>query len=758
MSFDFSLRPAQILQNRFNMPEQEPLVSIITPFYNASEYFDECFNSVQNQTFPWFEWIIMDDGSTDSSALQILNDYAKRDSRIRVYHKINGGAASARNAAVEKATCDLLFFFDADDLIEENIIEMLFFTLYFHPEAAYSYTSIVTIGEKEYLWERDFSSNIERNENVLPMCSLVRTAAFKDVGGFDVIGRFFNEDWHLWLKLLSKRYIPAQIRQYSYWYRRLASGGLAALDKDKEMVKKNRDLIEQTGNHVPDNLLAVTFGGYRSIPFSPPKRIEWNRSLPFVKERIRILLIVPHLERGGADLFNMGLLQYMDKEHYELGIITTIPAQNEWQQQFMRLTNDVFVLPSFLDVDDWPAFVAYYIESRKVSIVMNISSYHGYYWFPWLRVQFPDLVLVDCVHAEGKYWLSGGYPRVSKAMDEIIDKTFCTNLYMKETLIGCYEKAHDKVQVIYTGVDEKEYVFDVAQRMKIRDSLGLGNRPIVLFLCRLSAEKRPYLMLEIARSVKEKIPNVCFLVVGGGDQQNQLELSVQKMGLNGTVIFTGVVPETGPYYACADLFLLSSIKEGLSITSLEAMAAGLPIVSAAVGSQYELVDESTGALIPCLQDEAKDFDSRTFDSAEIHEYAEAIIRILSDDVLRAQMGIQSRKRILQGYTRDILLETLDHSFNELLTSSGLQEKRRATANLLGQLPHLVEEVAALQMEYQVVDRYCASIASNPAVQVPQTVQQMSRKAMIKHLIKPYIPQRLWTFVKKLYYGKTRSTP
>lgn len=75
-----------------------PIVTVIVPIYNAEKYLCDCVDSILIQTFSDFELLLIDDGSTDTSG-QICDEYAKKDSRIRVFHKKNGGVSSARNLA-----------------------------------------------------------------------------------------------------------------------------------------------------------------------------------------------------------------------------------------------------------------------------------------------------------------------------------------------------------------------------------------------------------------------------------------------------------------------------------------------------------------------------------------------------------------------------------------------------------------------------------------------------------------------------------
>ena len=76
--------------------EKQPLVSIIVPVYNAAAYLDRCIGSILRQTYGHFELLLIDDGSTDRSG-SICDGYAEKDSRVRVFHKPNGGVSSARN-------------------------------------------------------------------------------------------------------------------------------------------------------------------------------------------------------------------------------------------------------------------------------------------------------------------------------------------------------------------------------------------------------------------------------------------------------------------------------------------------------------------------------------------------------------------------------------------------------------------------------------------------------------------------------------
>ena len=100
------------------------LISVIVPIYKVQDYLKECIESIINQTYSDIEVILVDDGSPDRCP-QMCDEWAKRDSRIRVVHKKNGGLSSARNAGLDVAKGEYISFVDSDDFVEETMLEEL---------------------------------------------------------------------------------------------------------------------------------------------------------------------------------------------------------------------------------------------------------------------------------------------------------------------------------------------------------------------------------------------------------------------------------------------------------------------------------------------------------------------------------------------------------------------------------------------------------------------------------------------------------
>lgn len=102
-----------------------PKISVIVPVYKAEKYLHRCVDSILAQTFTDFEVLLIDDGSPDRSG-EICDEYAKKDSRVRVFHKENGGVSSARNMGIKRAIGEWIIYIDSDDYFFSNALESLY--------------------------------------------------------------------------------------------------------------------------------------------------------------------------------------------------------------------------------------------------------------------------------------------------------------------------------------------------------------------------------------------------------------------------------------------------------------------------------------------------------------------------------------------------------------------------------------------------------------------------------------------------------
>jgi hypothetical protein len=350
-----------------------------------------------NQTLPYYEWIIVNDGSTNEAEAQRLDELAATDKRIRVLHKKNGGPAEARNTGIDAALSDIIVPLDSDDLILPTFLEYMYWALLKNPGATWAYCGLVGFGDSQYLWSVAFLSEIERSENVLIGCSAIRKAALLDVGGYYVCGKHYNEDWHLWLKLLAAGKQPMQLKDYfGFWYRLSDTGEMSVTKKDPELRARNEAAIAEIAQNVPDGIAAIHGMGERRSEHPLPKTSEWDRKIKYTHEKTKVLLLLPCMTEQDAGTFILDIITRMESEKYEFSVITTQP--HSWdasmKQWFERYATDIFDLAHFLCVDDYAEFIHYFIKSRGTDVIFLSDSDYGHYLLPWLRLMFPYVTII----------------------------------------------------------------------------------------------------------------------------------------------------------------------------------------------------------------------------------------------------------------------------------------------------------------------------------------------------------------------------
>ncbi len=181
-------------------------VSIIIPCYNVQEYIAQCLDSVLTQTHTNLEIIVVDDGSTDNT-YTILEEYAQKDTRIRVIRKENRGLAAARNTGIEAATGEYLVLLDSDDvMLPEKIAQQLLW-MDQHPTYELVYSGLY------HFWDhtskiyrlaiapltRDIYQGLLRGNCINPNTVCIKRSVYERIGGFDEALRS-AEDWEYWLR------------------------------------------------------------------------------------------------------------------------------------------------------------------------------------------------------------------------------------------------------------------------------------------------------------------------------------------------------------------------------------------------------------------------------------------------------------------------------------------------------------------------------------------------------------------------------
>jgi glycosyltransferase involved in cell wall biosynthesis len=639
--------------SRFSLadPEAQPVVSIVTPFFNAGAAFDETATSVFRQTFRQWEWIVVNDGTTDPDSLAVLDSYRSVDLRIRVVDlKENGGPGAARNRGFAEASGRYVMQLDNDDLLEPTAIEKLFWFLETHREFAFAKGYTVGFGAESYVWGNGFHvGDAFLEQNHADVLTMIHRDVAIDVGGYDESNRSGLEDWHFWLKLAAAGYWGGTVHEPLGWYRR--RGSHTDTWSNWDGGPREQQFRDRLRGEFPE----LWNGGFpapsdEDTVVDPQPRHGLDTINRLSNPGRSVLMIVPWLEVGGADRVNLQIIDALVTREWDVTVVTTLPSRNAWESEFVLRTPDVFVMDRFLDLADRPAFLDYLIESRDPSVVLVSNSWFGYDLTPFLRAKHPKVAFVDLTHAEEE-WNDGGFPNLSNQFREFLDLRITGSDHVRNWML---ERAGEgDIDVWYTGVDSSRFK-PTESNSSIRSDIGVSEGGfVVLFVGRMSKEKQPQVVIRVTDQLVQKGFDVVGVLVGDGPEFESLEAEVSARSLERRVVFERSVSDArvAGLMAAADVFLLPSVREGIAVTVYEAMASGLPVIASDVGGQSELVTPETGILIsdPASHDVVARLESN-------------IEGLIADPSRRQAMGVAARERVESEFSAD----DADRRFHELL--------------------------------------------------------------------------------------------
>jgi glycosyltransferase involved in cell wall biosynthesis len=574
-------------------------VSIITPYFNTEELFQETVVSIFQQTLQNWEWVIVDDGSTDAGALERLASLTGGDARIKVIRQENAGPGAARNTAFANSAGRYVCLLDSDDLIEPTYLEKCVWFLDSNPEFAFCNSYSAVFGEQQYLWTTGFERNKEHlNANSGPPISVIRREAFAESGGFDASIRFGHEDWDFWLAMAKAGHWGHTIKEFLQWYRKRGTGRF-------EQIMRSGSINDEF-----EKLMRTKYAGLEASFPNPQRRhalpyetlqAKWTVDNPLEANSNgrRILVLLPWMVIGGADRVNLDLIEGLVGRGHQVTICATLEADHRWACKFTELTPDVFVLPSFLHVGDYPRFLAYIIDSRQIDTVVVTGSTVGYQLLPFLRAVAPKTAFVDLSHVEELHWLNGGHPRFGAGYQDALDMNIVTTGHLARWMEG---RGADisRIRVLYTGVRPPALHRAGEDRAAVRLRYGVADdTPVIVFAGRICEQKRPALLARILKDARDSGLTFQTLIIGEGELRPAFEGLVDEYGLRDRVQMLGALGHDKWLEALvgSDILLMPSQYEGISIALLESMAAGVVPVVARVGGQPEIVADNAGYLI-----------------------------------------------------------------------------------------------------------------------------------------------------------------
>jgi glycosyltransferase involved in cell wall biosynthesis len=234
-----------------------------------------------------------------------------------------------------------------------------------------------------------------------------------------------------------------------------------------------------------------------------------------------------------------------------------------------------------------------------------------------------------------------------RALSRGVDRYLAVSHGIANELVDRLSWPREKIDVVYNAVDLARAAVEAPPAL--REELGGGEgRPLVLTPARLDAQKGHRVLFEAI----PQVPDAVFLLAGEGPEREPLEALAAQLGIADRVRFLGRREDVPQLLAACDVFALPSLYEGSSLAVLEAMAAGIPIVSSAIGGTDELIEDGRSGLLVAPGDAGA--------------LAAALQRVIGDPALRESLAARARERVQDGLTREQMAARVSGVYRELL--------------------------------------------------------------------------------------------
>ena len=250
------------------------------------------------------------------------------------------------------------------------------------------------------------------------------------------------------------------------------------------------------------------------------------------------------------------------------------------------------------------------------------------------------------------------YPDSSSWKRELINPWLCRitdhitsiSKATKQALVEFENIPQNKIEVIYNGIKKPEVMAEKVAAL--REQLGISQDTTILgTIARLDPIKNHSMMLDAFALVLKEHPNTVLIIVGDGEERNNIENKIKQLGIKDQVILPGYEPQPQHYLALMDIFLLSSLSEGTSMTLLEAMALGKPCVATDAGGNPEIVADQLSGYVS-KNDDFKDF-------------AKKILLLTTMAKTRESLGVEANRIFHSKFSHQKMVSSYQQICNQL---------------------------------------------------------------------------------------------
>ncbi|MFQ6027324.1 MAG: glycosyltransferase [Dehalococcoidia bacterium] len=378
-----------------------------------------------------------------------------------------------------------------------------------------------------------------------------------------------------------------------------------------------------------------------------------------MRKPIKVFVLIKGLEVGGAEKLLTTTLPCANRDDFEYEVGYLVPGKDALSQELEQQGIPVFCLGQSRFYDMRVILrLAKLLRQRQVDIL------HIHLPFPGIigriagrlagvsRIVYSEHSPVHRYHA-----LTRLASRLTYSWNDAVIAVSNEVYKSVEQYYGSLRRS--RLLTIYNGIEDPAAADPTGSndtRESVRQELGIpeGNS-VVINVAGFRPEKGHFRLLQAAELVLPGNPQVTFLLVGQGETEEAVRAEVSRLGLEKSFVFAGFRNDIPRLPRASDLFLLASDYEGLPVSLLEAMGAGLPSVSTRVGGVPEVVEEGVEGLMVSPEDP--------------EQMAEAVLRLLGDADTRLRMGQAGLDRVNRQFSVQRMVDQTEGLYRELLASA-----------------------------------------------------------------------------------------
>ena len=358
-----------------------------------------------------------------------------------------------------------------------------------------------------------------------------------------------------------------------------------------------------------------------------------------------VIVAMHWLQAGGAERWGMETVRLVKEAGMIPIVITNIDSHQPWITD--PILDGVPVINLTFPNQDCPGDEPILRALFEQFNIRGVLIHHNQWMYDrlwWVKRYYPYVTVVDTTHILEYRW-HGGFPVQSVRYDKFIDVHHVISPQLEDWMVHIQGiKASKVVDAPLAGLTAQN------ERLEFKGH-NVGSPFTVAFVGRMNRQKRPDAFILLAERLHKAMPGVFrFILHGSGDIDNVVASLLDKRGLGNVVEWRSMDIPVAQTYADSDLLVISSVNEGITLTTFEALSAGIPVISANVGSQKTLIPDEA-LLGTCTE--------------EFLNKASALIRKMNQDE-SSRKGLWSKEcSMLADFNK---LELADHLFSRLLSS------------------------------------------------------------------------------------------